>query len=470
MTRLSRTTHGRPAAPVRLVHLGLGNFTRAHQAWYTEHASDAEQWGIAAFTGRRPTMSEALTPQDGLYTLITKGADGDSYEVISSVSHVHPASDFASLVRYFASPELAVVTSTVTEAGYYRAADGSLDVDDSAVAADLDVLRELVSAGDLSVDAVAAAEVATPPARILAGLLARRAAGVGALTVLPCDNIPDNGSAFGRVVTDAARAVDESLVGWMDENVAWATCMVDRITPATTDELVSEVAEAEGYEDVSPVPTEPFSEWVISGQFPAGRPDWESAGATIVDEVEPYEQRKLWMLNGSHTLMAYAAPILGLETVYDAITNETVRGWVKQWWAEAGSGLSVPWEEYADKLIERFENPNIRHLLAQIAADGSQKLPVRIAPTLVAFREKGELPVGAIRAVAAWTLHLRGLGAPVKDAAADRVQALVVGGQGSENLEADVRAVLGYVAPSLAEDDELVAAVVASAEEIVSLA
>ncbi len=465
MTALTRADFGRPAAPVRMVHLGLGNFTRAHQAWYTEHASDADQWGIAAFTGRRPTMAELLTPQDGLYTLITQGADGNTFEVISSVTHVHPASDFPALMGYFASPELAVVTSTVTEAGYYRAADGRLDVDDPAIVADLALLRTLVEDGDLSVDAVSEVAVATPPARILAGLLARRAAEAGPLTILPCDNIPDNGSAFGRVVTDAAEAVDPSLVEWMDGNVAWATCMVDRITPATTEAEKELVAEEQGYDDASPVPTEPFSEWVISGEFPAGRPDWESAGAQIVEDVEPYEQRKLWLLNGSHSLMAYAGPILGVETVAEGIAHPQLREWVLQWWAEAGPGLQVPWEEYSQALLERFENPNIRHLLAQIAADGSLKLPVRIAPTLRAYRGRGELPEAAVRAVAAWLLHLRGQGAPVKDAAQDSVLALA----GGDLPDAAAR-VLGFVAPDLADDQELIDAVLASAEELSGLA
>ena len=381
MTTLTRADFGRPAAPVRMVHLGLGNFTRAHQAWYTEHASDAAEWGIAAFTGRRPTMSELLSPQDGLYTLITQGADGDRFEVISSVVHVHPASDFRALMGYFASPDLAVVTSTVTEAGYYRLPDGSLDVADDAVAADLAALKDLVDGGPVSVEDVSALEISTPPARILAGLLARRAAGSGAMTVLPCDNLPDNGSAFGKVVRDAADAVDPTLLEWMDANVAWATCMVDRITPATTDAEIRLVSETQGYLDNSPVPTEPFSEWVISGEFPAGRPDWESAGAQIVDDVEPYEQRKLWLLNGSHSLMAYAGPILGCETVAEGIAHPVLREWVLQWWHEAGPGLQVPWEDYAKALQDRYENPNIRHLLAQIAADGSLKLPVRIAPS-----------------------------------------------------------------------------------------
>ena len=464
MTTLTRADFGRPAAPVRMVHLGLGNFTRAHQAWYTEHASDAAEWGIAAFTGRRPTMSELLSPQDGLYTLITQGADGDRFEVISSVVHVHPASDFRALMGYFASPDLAVVTSTVTEAGYYRLPDGSLDVADDAVAADLAALKDLVDGGPVIVEDVSALEISTPPARILAGLLARRAAGSGAMTVLPCDNLPDNGSAFGKVVRDAADAVDPTLLEWMDANVAWATCMVDRITPATTDAEIRLVSETQGYLDNSPVPTEPFSEWVISGEFPAGRPDWESAGAQIVDDVEPYEQRKLWLLNGSHSLMAYAGPILGCETVAEGIAHPVLREWVLQWWHEAGPGLQVPWEDYAKALQDRYENPNIRHLLAQIAADGSLKLPVRIAPTLRAWRGRGDMPVAAVKAVAAWLLHLRGLGAPVKD-----VQANVVLELGTGELPEAAAKVVGFVAPDLADDRELIDAVLAAAEDLEAL-
>ncbi|MEZ7898357.1 MAG: mannitol dehydrogenase family protein [Flaviflexus sp.] len=373
-TQLTRENYGRPAAPVKILHVGLGNFTRAHQAWYTEHAEDADQWGIAAFTGRRPLMAELLTPQDGLYTLITKEAAGNTYEVISSVTAVHSASDFESFVEYFRSPELSIVTSTVTEVGYCRRPDGSLDLEDDSVASDLETLR------GTDVSELGSVELATAPAKILAGLLARRAAGSGVLTILPCDNLPDNGAAFSKVVSDAAREVDESLLECMGENVSWATCMVDRITPATSDEDKAGAEKAQGYTDNSPVPTEPFSEWVISGDFPAGRPNWESAGAQIVEDVEPYEQRKLWMLNGSHSLMAYAAPILRHETVADAIGDPVVRGWVENWWKEAGAGLSVEWEDYAKALLARYENPNIRHLLAQIAHDGSQKIPVRIAP------------------------------------------------------------------------------------------
>ncbi|NLE99076.1 MAG: mannitol dehydrogenase family protein, partial [Propionibacterium sp.] len=180
-------------------------------------------------------------------------------------------------------------------------------------------------------------------------------------------------------------------------------------------------------------------------------------------EVEAYEQRKLWMLNGSHSLMAYAGPILGVETVAEGIAHPRLREIVQTWWQEAGPGLSVPWEDYAQALIDRYENPNIRHLLAQIAADGSQKIPVRIAPTLRRFRKEGEMPKAAVTAVAAWLLHLRGHGAPIKEAAPEKLQALVGG-----SLKEDAKNVLGHVVPELAGDDELVTAVMQAAEELLA--
>lgn len=461
--QLTRALKDLPTPPARIVHLGIGNFTRAHQAWYTAHAADADQWGIAAFTGRSARMANTLMPQDGLYTLITKGPEGDTYEVVSSLAAVHPAADLDALLGYFASGDLAVVTSTVTEAGYYRADDGSLDVKDPHVSADIQALREVVESGKVSRSRLAALELATAPARIVAGFLVRRAADAGPLTILPCDNIPSNGQAFARVVTDAARAVDPTLLDWIEQTVAWATCMVDRITPATTDDDRAAVERECGYVDAAPVPTEPFTEWVISGDFPAGRPDWESAGAQVVEDVEPYEQRKLWMLNGSHSLMAYAGPILGVDTVYDGIRNPTIRQWVDEYWREAGEDLSVEWEDYAAALVARYENPNIRHLLAQIAHDGSQKIPVRIVPTLVAQREAGKEGRGAARAVAAWLLHLRGEGCEVCDATLDRVADQVKG-----DLRDAAAAVVAYAAPSLAEDDALVDLVVSCAEEILA--
>lgn len=412
MTSLNAETSGsRPSAPVRIVHLGLGNFFRAHQAWYTEHAADAADWGIAAFTGRRPDMADALAPQDGRFTLITKGPAGNGYEVISSVVAVHPASDHAAFLNYLRDPAVAVVTLTVTEFGYARATDGHLDTD--RVSDDIAALQGSSEAA-----------VASAPAKLVAGLLARRAAGAGKITIVSCDNVPENGSAVRTVVLDLAALVDADLGTWIDSEVTFATSMVDRITPATTDEDVAAVRQAQGYIDAAPVPTEPFSEWVISADFAAGAPDWGSAGAQIVDDVRPYEERKLWMLNGAHSLLAYAGSLLGHQTVDQAIGDERCRAWVADWWDVAGPQLSLSTAEvddYRTALLDRWSNPSIGHLLAQIANDGSQKLRARTVPVLKTELGQGRCPAGAVRPVAAWTLHLRGRGAPVMDAGGETV-------------------------------------------------
>lgn len=454
--RLRRGLPGLPAdsAPVRIVHLGVGNFHRAHQAWYTQHAPDGAQWGIAAFTGRRPDQAEALAPQDGLYTLITKAPDGDRAEVVSSLVAVHPAGEHEQYLTYLARAGTAVVTITLTERAYRGDEKGAVEVSDDAVAADIAALRQDERS-----------PVATMPLRLVAGLLARRAAGSGPITILPCDNLPDNGEVVRALVRSAALAVDPSLVAWIEQNVDFATSMVDRITPATTAADRDLAMARTGYSDAAPVPTEPFSEWVISGSFPAGRPAWERAGAQIVDDVAPHERRKLWLLNGSHSLLAYAGSALGHETIDAAIGDDRLRGWVERFWDEAQAHLGLPEAEvgkYRQALLDRYANPNVRHLLAQIAKDGSQKLPVRTLPVVNAERAAGRVPLGAATALAGWVLHLRGVGALVQDPGAGPASEAA----GAALLADAVPAVLETLQAGLGADADLVAAVVGRAEAL----
>ena len=451
---LNRAQDSRPAAPVRIVHLGVGNFFRAHQAYCTETAPDAGDWGIAAFTGRSAKIAEQLAPAEGLYTLVVQHPQGNEYKVIGTLAAVHAADDLDAWRRYLADPQVAIVTSTVTEAGYMRNASGGLDTDNPGVIGDIESIK--ADGKD--------AEVTTAPGKMVAGLLGRRAANAGGLTFTPCDNIPDNGEMVERVVRDLAQIVDPTLVDWIDENVSFVTTMVDRITPRATAEDLAAVLADTGIDDVAAVTTEPFIEWVLAGEFKNGRPAWDEAGAVFTDDITPFETRKLWLLNGSHSLMAYAATILGHETVYDAINDPTVRGWVEEWWDVAARHLTLPADEIQaarDALVDRYNNPRIRHLLAQIAADGSQKIAIRHVPALKMDREQGSMPTGATRAVAAWTLHLRGLGAPVNDARAEEVTALVTG-----SLEESVHNVLAYLG---IDDAEVEAVVLEQAKELESM-
>jgi len=454
---LHRSEMGMAAPLVRHVHLGLGNFFRAHQAWYSSHALDAPEWGIAAFTGRGSTRSNAvvaaLNAQDGLYTLVTRASDGDRFEVVSSIARVHTADDHAAWLGYFADPLVQVVSTTVTEAGYLRGDSGGLDVDRSEVRAEAAVLR-----GDLG------APVRTAPARLVAGLAARRSHGGGPLTIVPCDNLPRNGSAVARVISDLAELVDPQLSAWITGNVAYVTTMVDRITPVPTPEDLAGAEAETGVRDRAAVVTEPFTEWVIGGEFAAGRPRWEDAGATFTGDVAPFEQRKLWLLNGAHTMLAYAGSIRGHVTVADAMRDETCLRWLDEWWEAASRHLTLPAADnaaYRAALTERFANPRMLHRLDQIAWDGSQKLPIRVLPTLRLERAAGRLPSGATRPVAAWVCHLRGAGATVTDARAVEFRQLASG-----PLPDAVRLVLKALDPDLAADEDVIAAVLAQAREL----
>jgi fructuronate reductase len=448
LPRLSRSLLGLPTPPVRLVHLGLGNFHRAHQAWYTANAPDGSAWGIAAFTGRRPDTADSLAPQDGLYTLITRSAEGDAFDVLGPIAAVHPATEHPAYLGYLRRPDLAVATITVSEAGYFRGLDGHLDLTRDVITADINALKDNIEA-----------PVSSLPGRLVAGLLARRAADAGPISILSCDNLPENGAVTRTVVTDLAAVVDETLQTWMEQNVDFATSMVDRITPATTAEDRSLVSRAQGYEDASPVPTEPFAEWVISGGFPVGRPAWEDAGARLVEDITPYEQRKLWLLNASHSLLAYAGSIRGHATIDEAISEPQCRSWVEALWDESCRHLTLPADMIADyraALLQRFANPRMSDQLSRIAADGSQKLPVRIVPPLLAERADGRMPVGCATTIAAWILHLRGHGAPIKDPGADRARTAAA----ADDESTAVSGVIETLRSGLGDDSALVEVII----------
>ena len=374
-----------PAPPVRIVHMGLGAFHRSHLAWYTAHAADAEQWGIAAYTGRSADLADHLTAQDGLYTLVVRSPTGDEAERIGSIVRAHPGTDISSFLRDVAAPSTAIVSLTITEAAY---ADQSLPLDRALLAgsahADLDGIRPLTALG-----------------RLVLGLEARRRAGTGALALVSCDNLPENGGVLRAAVGSLANGV-HGLGDWIDAHASFVSSSVDRITPRLSDEEAAELAER--YGDRAPVVAEPFSDWVIAGEFPAGRPQWESAGARFTGDLEPWEARKLWLLNGAHTLLASLGRLRGHLTVSEAIADAECLGAVDAYWDEACRHLPAELElpEYRTALLERFRNPRIRHLLAQIALDADTKMRVRIAPVAERERAAGRTAAACAAVVAAW--------------------------------------------------------------------
>jgi fructuronate reductase len=438
--------------PVRLVHLGLGNFFRAHQAWYTEHSGAADEWGYAAFAGRSIELAARLAAQDGLYTAVIRAAEDDRFELIGALAETHAADDHQAWLDHLSRDRVSVVTTTITEAGYLRRPDGGLDTEAPQLQADLEVLR-----------ADPKGLVRTAPARLVAGFAARRGADAGPLALVPCDNMPGNGEAAAQVIRELAELVDPALAEWIGESVAIVTTEVDRITPRPSPDDAAGVLAATGRVDDCPVVTEPFTEWTLCGDFPAGRPPWQEAGAVFTSDVTPFENRKLWMLNGAHSLLAYAGSIRGHVTVAEAMADDGCREWVQEWWTEAARHLtqaSAELDAYRRAILARFANPRIRHQLSQIAADGSQKLPIRILPVLRAERSQGRIPLAATRILAAWICHLRGRGAIVCDVRAARVVGLAAG-----PVPAAVRRVLAELDPALGDDEAVVSAVVDQVRE-----
>jgi fructuronate reductase len=421
-----------------MVHLGLGSFHRAHQAWYTAHTGDPAAWGIAAFAGRGAALARDLAAQDGLYTLVERAADGDRAEVVTSIVAAHPGDDAAALTGLLADPAVALVTLTVTEAGYRLGPDGRPDRTDPAVRADLATLVATVrDGGDTnrnSPDApVGPVSVRSGPAaphtalgRLLAGLDARRRAGGAPMAVVPCDNLPGNASVLRAAVTELADEVSPGLRAWIERTVSWVGTSVDRITPRTGAGEVARVEELTGWHDEVPVVTEPFTDWVLCGEFPAGRPGWETAGARFVDDLDAWERRKLWMLNGAHTLLSTLGSLRGHRTVAEAFADRMCRVAVEDLWdADArqlpDAGLDL--DAYRAALRTRFANPRIDHRLDQIAEDSLTKLRLRIVPVAHAELNHSGTKVSTAFAVAAWIAHDLATDAGGKDAQGTHVVA-----------------------------------------------
>lgn len=415
-TQLSATTLNRLPADVRvptydrsrltpgIVHIGVGGFHRAHQAVYLDdllHKPGSESFGICGI-GLLPQdsrMGDILRAQDYLYTVVTRDAGGDHARVIGSIlDFLHAPTEPGAVIERMAAPETKIVSLTVTESGYCEnKATGQLDEGHPSVVHDL-------------------AHPDQP--RGTYGFLAqaldrRRQRDLPPFTVMSCDNLLNNGAVCRRMLLAFLERRDPTLAKWVDENGAFPNSMVDRITPATTDEHRALVRESFGIEDGWPVVCEPFRQWVIEDHFPQGRPAWETVGAQLVADVEPYEKMKIRLLNGSHQVMCYIGMLFGYRYAPQAMEDEQIHRLIQRFMDDEATPLLPPVpgidrEEYKRTLRERFANPAINDQLGRIGTDGAARVTEFVLPTASEQWKRGGPITVAAFTVAAWIRFLNG--------------------------------------------------------------
>ncbi|MEJ1097700.1 MULTISPECIES: mannitol dehydrogenase family protein [unclassified Pseudoxanthomonas] len=393
---IARPTYNRSATRIGIVHIGAGAFHRAHQAVYIDDLlADEPDWAISGVSLHSSEVRDTLRPQDGLYTLALLG-EQSSLRVIGSIRELLCARDEqAAVLARLADPAVRLVTLTITEKGYCLS-NGELDF------AHPEIIHDL-AAPDAPKGAIG---------YIVAGLSLRKQHGTAPFTVLSCDNLADNGGKLRRAVLQYAKRVDAGLAAWIDAEVAFPRSMVDSITPATNDALRERVAAQLGCTDAWPIQREPYTQWVVEDRFCNGRPAFERAGVTMSDDIAGYDRAKLRLLNAPHSTLAYLGSLMGIETVADAMRQPSLAGFVERLMREdiaptldALDGFDP--HAYIDAILERFRNPHIRHLLSQIAWDGSQKLPVRILGTIADALAAGRRIDRLCLPVAAWLHFVR---------------------------------------------------------------
>ncbi|WP_445335892.1 mannitol dehydrogenase family protein [Citrobacter koseri] len=427
--------YDRQQLQTRIVHFGFGAFHRAHQALLTDRVLNAQggDWGIceiSLFSGDR--LMSQLREQNHLYTVLEKGANGNQAIIVGAVKECLNAKldSLATIIEKFCEPQVAIVSLTITEKGYcIDPATGSLDVSNPRIIHDMQHPTEPHSAPGILVEA----------------LHRRRERGLSPFTVLSCDNIPDNGHVVKNAVLGMAEKRAAELAAWIQQHVSFPGTMVDRIVPAATEESLDEITRELGVADPCAISCESFIQWVIEDNFVAGRPQWEVAGVQMVDDVLPWEQMKLRMLNGSHSFLAYLGYLAGFQHISDCMQDSAFReAAYRLMMNEQAPTLritNVDLSRYAASLIERFANPALKHRTWQIAMDGSQKLPQRMLEGIREHLTRGSnWPLLAL-GVAGWMRYVSGVddtGATIdiRDPLSEKIRLLVESSSDAERVSA----------------------------------
>jgi mannitol 2-dehydrogenase len=393
---IERPRYDRAALKPGIVHVGLGNFHRAHQAWYLHRlmqAGDAQDWAIIGAGVRQADagMRARLLAQDCLTTLIELDPKGKSVEITGSMIDFLPVEDGnGALIRCISDPSIRIVSLTVTEGGYFVAPEGGLDLSHPDIRHDIDnpgAPRTVFGA-------------------IVAGLEARRKAGDGPFTVQSCDNLKGNGDITRTAVVTLARQRDPALADWIDNQGAFPNSMVDCIVPATGPAELA-LAESFGIKDAAPVTHENFRQWVIEDDFCAGRPDWDRVGATFSADVHVYEAMKIRMLNAGHQVLANAGELLGVETIAGCMADADISALFdtvqrREIAPLVGATPEMTPLEYVELISLRFSNPQIHDTTRRVAFDGLSRHRGFVVPIIADALEGGHPVEGLALVEALW--------------------------------------------------------------------
>src|SRR5271169_386155 len=386
-----------------MVHIGVGNFHRAHQAVYLDDLFNVgvdRDWAIVGAGVREAdiSMREKLAEQDWLTTVVEQEANATSVRITGPMVDFVKPFDIATTLDLLARPAIRIVSLTVTEGGYYI----------SPATQQFDPAHP-----DIVHDARHADAPKTAFGLIVAGLRNRRHSGVAPFTVMSCDNIPGNGHVTENAVAGLAELADPELARWIRANVAFPNSMVDRITPATTDRERAILRDKCGLEDNWPVFCEEFRQWVVEDRFPAGRPALETVGVTFTSDVSPYELMKIRILNGGHAAIAYPAGLLDIHFVHEAMADEQIRAFLEKLTKSEVQPVVPPppntsLDDYRELIARRFANPKIGDTIQRLCFDGSNRQPKFILPA-VADRLKTDASIKGLALVSAlWCRYCYG--------------------------------------------------------------
>jgi mannitol 2-dehydrogenase len=398
--RVDVPRYDRDALRHGVVHISVGSFHRAHQAVYLDDlaATGERDWGVTGVSLHRPAIQEALAAQDGLYTVLTRGADGDHARVVGVLRQcLYAPRDRETVLGLLAHPSTKVVTLTITADGYkLDLDDGHLRQDDPELLADRAHPGRPVSALGHLVEA----------------LDRRRRAGLAPFTVLSCDNLPRNGVLTRAALVALARLRDPGLADWIDAEGAFPSSMVDRITPQASVADRRLLQRKFGVLDRCPVVTEPFSQWVVEDAFSCGRPPLERVGVQLVDDVAPYALWKTRSLNAAHCALGHLGGLVGHATTADAMADPALSGHVEALFAEVTPLLpALPGaepESYTREITKRLRNPAIGDRLSRLRRNGSDKVPTHVLSSLREARAAGRPHDALLLATAAWLRTLQG--------------------------------------------------------------